>query len=78
MLDRKYTAYRALVITARDDKDQAVILIRAYEIEARMVPERQLTKGELIHVKVEHVDPFYDRLVLKEYRPNKNDADLRD
>jgi len=29
---------------------------------------RKVNRGETIYVKVEHVDPFFDRLVLKEYR----------
>lgn len=71
--DGKFAAYRALVLTSRDDRNEALVLIRHYELEARMTVRRPLTKGELIHVKVEHVDPFYDRIILKEYRP---DADV--
>ncbi len=30
--------------------------------------KRKLSKGDTIKVIVEHVDPFYGRLVLKEFR----------
>lgn len=74
--DAKYAAYRALVLTSRDDRNEALVLLRHYELEARMTVRRQLTKGELIYVRVEHVDPFYDRLILKEYRPEADTDSL--
>lgn len=39
-----------------------------YELEAKMVVRRKLVKGDTIKVVVQHVEPFYGRLVLKEYR----------
>jgi len=64
--DNVFTQYSGLVIIARDDRNETTVLIRHYELEARMTTKRKYTKGEKIFLKVEHVDPFYDRLVLKE------------
>jgi exoribonuclease R len=64
--DNIYTQYSGLVVIARDDRNETTVLIRHYELEAKMTTKRKYTKGERIFLKVEHVDPFYDRLVLKE------------
>jgi len=61
-----FTQYSGLVIVARDDRNETTVLLRHYELEARMTTKRKYTKGEKIYLKVEHVDPFYDRLILKE------------
>jgi len=44
MQDSKYTAYKALVITAKDDRNEALVLIRKYELEAKIIVRRNLTK----------------------------------
>jgi len=31
-----------------------------------MFISRKVQKGDVLYVKVEHVDPFYDRLILKD------------
>jgi len=58
--------YKALVLTSKDDRNETLILLRKYELEVRAVIPRKLEKGEVIYVKVEHVDPFYDRLIVKD------------
>eukprot|EP01125_Pyxidicula_operculata_P012675 TRINITY_DN4175_c0_g1_i3.p1 TRINITY_DN4175_c0_g1~~TRINITY_DN4175_c0_g1_i3.p1 ORF type:complete len:806 (-),score=145.08 TRINITY_DN4175_c0_g1_i3:8-2425(-) len=64
--DSSYTTYKALVVTAKDDRNETLVIIRKYELEARMVIRRNVVKGEVIYVKVVHVSAFYDRLILKE------------
>jgi hypothetical protein len=37
-------------------------------LEHKLTTKRKYTKGEIIQLKVDHVDPFYDRLILSEVR----------
>jgi len=58
--------YKALILMSKDDRNESLILVRKYELETRIILQRKAEKGEVIYVKVDHVDPFYDRLILRD------------
>jgi len=62
--------YRGLVVTAKDHRGETVVRLLKFQINVSILlfKHRKVQKGEDIYVKVEHVDPFYDTLVLEEVK----------
>uniref|UniRef100_A0A6B2KYC4 RNB domain-containing protein n=1 Tax=Arcella intermedia TaxID=1963864 RepID=A0A6B2KYC4_9EUKA len=69
--------YKSIVLTSKDDRNETLILILKYHLEVKTTIHRKLVKGQEIYVAVEHIDPFYDRIVLKDVPDFKPSTTLR-
>jgi exoribonuclease R len=59
-----FNVYRAVVISNVPQTDVSVMMLK-FGLQVKMVSTRPLQKGEILEVYVEHVDPFFDVLILK-------------
>jgi len=66
----RLVAYKALVITAKDNRGETTVRLLKFHINVsvHLPKHRQVSKGEDIFLGVQHVDPYYDRLILEEIK----------
>jgi exoribonuclease R len=60
-----FMVYKVVVISNVPQTDVSVMMLK-FGLQVKMVSTRPLQKGEILEVYVEHVDPFFDILILKE------------